>query len=369
MFTTDTYGFPTLLPSRYPGLASQKLPIWQRLGSEDLGHKRGYHDTITCADIIEAKDLAWHPVKSDLYYTAIGDKAKDPSIDGSRYCTSTKAISILRSDTGVELGSTSPSYSLIEHLGFLKVLEQFVESHQLKISNAFCLGGGEQVIFVLQLPGIDIIADDDVSFRYLFLQFDHVGRMQLRIVPTSQRINCANQAPLILRMSGSTVPAHLHWSIRHIGDTVQKVKNVARTLAALTPVFDQNAEILKSLATAQVSVNTEFDSYIEEVFPLPIESPGDPIHLAQPRVNRVKEVRRTIRRYFLEDSRQTGYSTKHTWYSAFNSVSQWLDHNRAYRGSTRIASNENRFKSNTFGKGQATKQFALSKACDYAALN
>jgi phage/plasmid-like protein (TIGR03299 family) len=180
-------------------------PAWHKLGV-NVEH------ALTSAQARKLSGLDWLASKRDLVYSHAGEPVK-----------SKRAWSIVRDDTGVELGKVGTKYKIIQNAEAFDFLDTVIGEFGAKYHTAGAVDGGEKVWMQCELvrhafepaPGDKVLA---------FATFTncHDGSGKAWCFPTTDRIVCRNTFRTASRNK------HEGLGIRHTGDVKQLV-NEART--------------------------------------------------------------------------------------------------------------------------------------------
>ena len=317
-----------------------RTPAWHL-----LGHVEKDRDLVS-DDLIPYVD--WTPLLQPLLRTS-----KDGEQHHSKY-----AVSVVRSDTEEELGSVSPNYQTYGHLDGIRLLDTLMMDGIMKYEAAFSLQGGRNVVVVAQIPGVYEVAEGDASLPFIMAIFNHTGQQRVRFLPTAIRPVCANTVGMALAQGKGQI-----LSVRHSGDMELKMDQVRDALSEINEAFTDHTKVARQLAQVKVT-NDTWVPFLNDLFPVPQVT--DP-EFTQRKQNSVRQTRMAIKRNFLEDPAQQIPSTRHSWYAAFNAVTQWVDHHE-YKGTDDVAKAETRFRVANLGTGNDLKTKAWSSAIDHALL-
>lgn len=312
-------------------------PAWHGLGTVfDLNGDRG-------PDGETARRLAHLDWSVELEPLQLADGKK---VDGY--------FGTVRQDTRATLGIVKGRYKIHQNNEAFDFLDSLVQDGIMRYESAFALHGGKEVCLLARMPEVDEIAEGDSCFRYVAWMNSHDGTSAVVGLPTNVRVVCANTKAVALE-TGRNVKV----SIRHTGNFGQKLEKARQYLSQFNEGFTLFRDKARLLATRQVSASN-VSEYIETLFPTPEEDKGQ--KAITRRNNKVAKVRAA-----LVDPRQTMESIKGTWWSAYNAISQVVDHDSEYRGKPQ-AKAESRFESTMYGSGSAFKDQAFDLACELAGV-
>ena len=258
---------------------------------------------------------------------------------------------VVRSDTDDVLGVVSDSYTTIQNHECFSFLDSIVSAGELKYHTAGALGKGEKVWMLAKLPGeIRLKDSEDVTEQYLLLSNSHDGRSALRVFFTPIRVVCANTLGAAERRGqGSGV------SIVHKGDIRSRAAEARDLLGLASKFYSQTAELANVLASYYPTKN-ELDRYFEQLYP--DRDAGSSA--------RAKNVRAQLMHLFEHGRGQQIPETRLTAWSAFNAVTEFVDHYRSCRGDSELSRRANRLNSAWFGSGVELKAQAWAAALDMA---
>jgi len=295
-------------------------------------------------DILRDARLNWHVELSSCLH------APCPSSEG--YTTSKRAT--VRTDNGRVLGIVGKDYQIVQNSELVYMAETITKNTNMKVTNAGELRGGERVWFAVQADSFEIGSrGGDVIHPYLLLTNGHDGLHSLGGTPTSVRVICENTLNLAIkdgRRSGHYI------SIRHKGDMASKITGVMNTLGEFynrTHEFAMHANWMSVQQVDKSSLSSFFDKAYAIVSG-PVE--WNPRNKKDER--RLNKKTDAIMRWYQVFDRESEMFGSNLW-TAFNAVTNWIDHNTPFRGDNKI---ENRFTSNLFGTNADKKEDLFSYA-------
>jgi phage/plasmid-like protein (TIGR03299 family) len=316
-------------------------PAWHNLGEVfDLGGDKGPNSK----QAMELSHLGWL-VETEPVYLGSGLE-----IEGK--------FATVRQDTGTALGIVGGRYTILQNRDAFSFLDGLLQDDIMRYESAFALAGGARVCLLARLPSVDVVAEGDSSLRYILFQNTHDGSGAISCLPTSVRAVCANTVALAYRMGRGQV-----FNIRHTGDMDVKLKLAEKYLAQFDEQFDLFCEQGRTLATRRFSP-VELEQYLETLFPTPVAD-------AENKKLRAKTIRKNtveaIRDHYRKRNREIP-SIDGTWWSLFNSVTEFVDHDSRTRGANETVKAENRFSSVMAGPKAGLKNRALTLALDMAGV-
>ena len=308
----------------------------------------GWHlkgDVVPGRDLVEADMIPYidfEPEMIDLY-------KKGPSGDFELFKL---AKGIVRSDNKYELSHVSPNYAPWGHLKAIPMFNSLLMDGIMKYEAAFTLRGGKDVVIVAQIPGVHEVAEGDVNLPYIMALFNHTGQHRVRFLPTAIRPVCANTVRMALGQGKGQI-----LSVRHSGDMELKMDEVRNALSEIDDAFTKHTEVAREMVKVKVT-NSKWQPFLDGLFPVPAITDPD---FTQRRYNNMIDTRNAITTNLMKDPAQQIPSTKHSWYAAYNAVTQWIDHHE-YKGKNDVTKAEPRFRVANFGTGNDMKVKAWNSA-------
>ena len=259
-----------------------------------------------------------------------------------------------REDNLGQLGIVSDEYQKLDNGDFARFVDSLVGADAaLKVETLGSFFGGRRIFCSVKVPRSIEVARDDILEQYLCASMGHGGFAGLNIYPSTVRPVCNNT----LRMSERDLGRGI--SFRHLGDLAEKMKQAQLILGILNreaSVFEQR---VKALAATQLS-EEQLTYFLGQAFvgafgKMPNEQ-NEPEAYATMLAKRAATM--TVWRENLENERNALPSIRGSAWAAFNSVTEWHDHQRG-RESTSV---EARTHSNLFGVSHVAKQAAFKSA-------
>ena len=260
-------------------------------------------------------------------------------------------MGVVRSDTRDILGVVGTSYRPVQNRECFSFLDAVVSDGRLRYHTAGALGKGERVWMLAKLPNdIRVKNSDDITEKFLLLSNSHDGGSALRVYFTPIRVVCANT--LAMAEGGSRGQGV---SIIHKGDLSSKVQQAQEVLGLAEQFYDFVELKIDRLATYYPS-GEELDNYFAAVAPNPPAGES----------TRAKNVRQELHRLFEQGIGHDMPEIRHTAWTAYNAVTEYVDHCRTTRGTTPADRAANRLESAWFGSGAQLKQRAWELALQMA---
>lgn len=308
-----------------------------------------------------AGEVPWHGLGTQLAEPATAEEAIE--VAGLNYEVQLRSLTTddgipipkrkatVRSDTNEILGVVGTSYQPIQNQQCFGFMDSVVADGQLRYHTAGALGKGERVWLLGKLPGeIRIKESEDVTEQYLLLSNSHDGSSSLRVFFTPIRVVCANTLGMAERRGkGQGV------SVMHKGDLAAKVGEAQEILGLAKRFYDDLEGRINQLASHYPS-REQLTRYFEQLYP-------DSDH---GKTRRAENVRTELFRLFESGMGQDISETKLTTWSAFNAVTEYVDHHRSTRGTTDTERASKRLNSAWFGSGARLKFEAWKLALEMA---
>lgn len=313
-----------------PSIAYFGETPWHRLGTR-------LERPATAAEAITAAGLGYEVSMASLY-TAEGTEVPQRK-------------AVVRTDSNQILGVVGNSYVPIQNRECFQFLDAVVAEGQLQYHTAGALGSGERVWMLAKLPGfIRVKASDDHVEKFLLLSNSHNGSSALRVFFTPIRVVCANTLAIANRRGeGQGV------TVLHKGDLGAKVREAQKVLGLAVRFYD-NVEVGINHLARQYPTKAQLANYFRALYPNPEEG----------NKTRARNTRKELFRLFEEGRGQDIYEVRNTWWSAYNAVTEYVDHHRTTRARNDRDRANRRLQSQWFGSGALLKakawQIALATA-------
>jgi phage/plasmid-like protein (TIGR03299 family) len=261
---------------------------------------------------------------------------------------------VVRSDTNQLLGLVGSSWRPIQNRDCFAFLDGVVADEGLRYHTAGALGKGERVWMLAKLPGhIRVNGTDDVTEKFLLLSNAHDGRSSLRCYFTAVRVVCANTLTQAERGGqGQGV------TIRHTGNLQNKVREAQRVLGLANHFYEEFGEKIQKLAEYHPTP-AQVKAYFQAIYPAPEDA-----EKSKRATETAKETWNALEDLFENGRGQDIPGVRHTAWSAFNSVTEFVDHVKPQRNSKLSLEQaaENRLSSIWFGEGAKVKAHAFEEA-------
>jgi phage/plasmid-like protein (TIGR03299 family) len=286
------------------------------------------------------------------------------------------AVGIRRTDTGASLGVASPKYPVFQNEELLNIAESVFGTEPVA-ETAFSLRGGQETVLTVNLGSDAIKAGkvEDAHRAYLLLGVGHTGERPIYALGTDTRVVCANTLRIAVGSTGKTLSRE-GVTIRHSSQQGERVAALVAALKDIKAGHTANLTALRKLVRTKMNKEARLDFFgkvIDFVLPMNPAVDGKAVLasiMGGETTDKVKETLRDRRRADLlgtilgfhgwetESNGMPGDSA----YTAFQAVSDAVEHSVVSSRGTETQRAENRFMSRMNGKGDAVKQFAFALA-------
>ena len=309
-------------------------PAWHKLGTV-------VSNALTSAQAIELARLNWEVEQWELkaFDRELGKEALVPG----KYAN-------VRKDTGKVLGVVSEHYRIFQNHEAFNFVDALVADKLAMFETAGALKDGRVVWMLARIPAEYRAGGDDVVQPYILLTNSHDGSKALRIFPTTIRVVCQNTLNLALQNGlGEGL------SIRHRPSLSERVAEARQKLGIIHARFDQFDAELHAMLHKEVT-GMELERYFNACTPTTTGK-------------RAEERRRKIVGQFRDNfnnATNTLPGMAGTAWAAYNSVSQYFDHQRNFKGANTLEKADHQLESIWFGSSHQAKQEAYQRALTLA---
>jgi len=333
-----------------------------------LAHERAWHglgivvpEAMPPVAALELIGADWGVRQRELYYRLPDALRGDGDVDGYRKVED--LVANVREDTWACLGLVSPDHYKVftnrEVAEFCEcLLEQSENGNQVLCETVGTIRGGRRLWFLLQGASFQIANGDEVV-PYVCVSNGHDGKTSLRVTPTTVRVVCSNTLHMVIPENEDQAG----WdsaaiSIQHTGDLQSKVAAARKALAGYDYALRTTKERAARLAAREVNLTQLLDFFVKRYaadFPVPDDEKPE---LAKRRLARMDKALDQYQQHFNHNVETAGPS----WWNAFNSYSEFAQHDTRGRGADDLARVERRVQSNLFGLGAARTMAAFQHA-------
>lgn len=255
-------------------------------------------------------------------------------------------VANVRTDTNAVLGVVSPKYRVFQNREAFDFMDTIVGEKLAMFETAGSLKGGRRVWMMARIPGEYRAGSDDVIHPYVLLTNTHDGSQSLRMLPTTVRVVCMNTLNLALSYGRGE-----GLSIEHRRSLDARVEQARQNLGIITSRMNGFETELDRLIAKPLR-SMAIQGYFRQVAQL--EGDENPTKTQQKMIEQWQ--------VNLENERNNLPGISYTPWAAFNSVSEWADHQARVMGKTSVAKTNNRLNSMWFGAANEVKQRAYSEA-------
>lgn len=256
-------------------------------------------------------------------------KITDP--DGNeRFEENSAAFITYREDTGKELGSVGPGYSVLQNLDAFRAIEPLLDSDILNLETGGSLRGGADVWLMGKFnvekfgPIVREIFADEVIPYALFTN-NHAGRRAASVSLTPIRVVCANTLGFTERLAATGKAKEI--KIQHTGLAAERMIEASeQLLGGIVERYEVLANHYKALKETFLTEAQFKESVLDVVTPDPrcSERFNPEAKLADLVVQRHETRVGEITRLWTEGAGHTG--DRSAW-EAYNGTVQAVDHN------------------------------------------
>jgi len=215
------------------------------------------------------------------------------------------------------LGVVGPQYMPLQNKDAFKWFSPFVDSGLVTLETAGSLRNGARVWILAKINQEDLIINDQANDRirkYILLSNTHDGTMSIRAGFTPIRVVCANTLSLA-HGSGGLI------RIKHTAGAMVTLDAIRDIMSLANQRFDATAEQFKYLASRQL-VDGDLKKYVNTVFD----------------VNDQSRLHDTVRVLNIRGRGADQTGIRNTWWTAYNAVTEYLQHERGNSADTRLNS-------------------------------
>lgn len=289
------------------------------------------------------------------------------------------SYALIRSDNNEVLGAgVGAYYTPLQNKEAFAWFQPFLDAKQVSLETAGALHGGQKVWILAKLArnNEEIIPGDEIE-KYLMLSNSHDGTTAVRVGFTPIRVVCANT---LAAAHGDLTSKLIR--IKHHRGVVSALDAIKETVDAIDGEFKATAEQYRALAHKEIN-SRDLEEYVKTVFEMePKEGKAELSTRSQNILNEILEShnqRLTIGAQLVqanqeheqvsqqlesnlleqvvdnfENKKNEGIAGTTLW-SAYNAVTEYLNHKRGHNVDTRL-------NSLWFGQSAQTNQKAMTTA-------
>ena len=314
VLVTDSYG-----QQRAPMFSVQETP-WHGLGII-------CKDAPTIAEGIKMAGLDW---KTELHPLVTAGGLK------------TDSFATVNSKSSEVLGVVGSKYQPLHNENAFQWFQPLIDSGDVKLETAGSLHGGKKVWIMGKIGSETVIKGNDTVEKYILLSNSHDGSSSIRVGFTPVRVVCQNTLAASHASSESKLIR-----VRH---TISADRNLAQLRGIMNlanATFEASVEKYRELASRQIN-RKDLEMYVKVVMGQGNVADEDISTRAR---NQIDEVLRC----FEQGKGQQMKETKHTWWTAYNAVTEYLSYSAS-------ANDNARYDSLWFGANKSKSESALDLA-------
>lgn len=323
------------------GFIGERSRIWHGLGLQ-------IDEGLTAREAFPQIGLDWDTELLPVYADMGGQRIEVPS----------HRIHI-RKDTQDVLGVVTDGYEKIENGQLADFVDALAgEDAACSVETAGSLYSGRKVFCLVKLPTIIKAAAEDLTDTYVCVSNGHGGFAAFSVFPTSVRVVCANTYNYAdARDAGKGI------KFRHSGDMADKIKQARTALGIALKETEKFQEKVTALVGVGLDVDTTrafMEMAWEDCF-----GRINPEKLEKEALEKLTQKRdNTVAQWLakMEEPNQQIKGIAGTAWAAFNSVTEWMDHDRGRFKS--IQESDARAHSNLFGTSSADKTKVMRRALE-----
>jgi len=298
----------------------------------------------TIEDAIVLAGLDWTVSKHQLYY--------DARDDGATSLTKVPRHAVLRDTDNAYLGTVGKNWTPLQNVDAFKFFQPFLDSGDASLETAGSLRKGKHVWVLAKINSDPVsIVGDDVIYKYLLLANGHDGSMAVTPGLTPIRAVCANT--LAAALEGDELKAI---RIVHGVNVKANTMMVRETIDLIDRQFTATAEIYQELAKRQIN-KSDLELFVKKTF-----FSKRKLRAMEKKYKEVGEYPSDGKRLLdniiplFEKGRGNDMAgVRGTWWAAYNSVTEYLAHERGRNQDIRLDSL-------WFGQNASTNKRALDIA-------
>lgn len=287
---------------------------------------------LTPAEIQVAAGLDWD-VQKETMTTSSGIEIKGKK-------------ALVRSGDNKVLDVVGDNWNPVQNDEAFEFFSEFVNAGDMEMHTAGSLKGGKMVWALAKVKeSFDVLKGDQVD-SYLLFSNPHMYGKSIDVRFTPIRVVCNNTLSLSLEMSSANATKMSH---RKVFDPSE----VKETMGLAHDKFEKFRETAQFLASRQFNSDSLIQ-YYNEVFPRTYKGK------TEVKVKSVEDLTNNAKKaYDLLGTQAGAEFGKGSWWSAFNSVTYFTDHEMGRNADSRLSSA-------WFGANQTRKVKALEKAVEFA---
>lgn len=250
------------------GFTQKRGTAWHYRASEQGTEPNHYPLAIPVADV-QRRLFHWHAVEARTFYEFTPETPEPGQIslfnpDGSMTnVRRSEKKTIIRSDTGAELGAFKEGYKPHQYDEWLLGNVASILDDDLSVSSAGLLKGGGVAWVEVSVPDT-ITTPEGVAFRpNLVAATSFNGSLATTFKPTIQATVCDNTLSVALAEKGSPTV-----KVRHSRNSLDKIGSVREALGIVYSTADDFSAQVAELCKTKIT-EAQFEFLVDSIAPLP----------------------------------------------------------------------------------------------------
>lgn len=268
--------------------------------------------------------LEWEPEEQPMYrIVAARVSSADIALPDGRFMTLVEGSkTMVRSDTGEELGVVGKDYTPVLNAQMGELLEAFVGAEDsATYETAGAAMGGKIVYATVRLDEpFQVTGDESLTYSMAAFLNGHDGNLSTKVLPLDFRVVCANTANAASMLGDRT---GLQYVFRHTATVQERLEGVKGALANMRAEGLKYRQVCEQLAKVQLAP-TLIDEAIERFVGTPKAG------TATERVmENAQTAAATIKGYLSGPTTSDAHRT--SAYGLFMAMTEYADHGRSYK--------------------------------------
>ena len=261
-----------------------------------------------------------------------------------------------RADTGMALGNVGSTYQVYQNIDALKVFDRLVGEGKVEYDRIGMIDSGRKMFASMRMPeGFSVAGWDDVD-QYLYMVTSHDGSSGVRYIPANVRLGCTNQFAYLDSMLKEAGINPRILSSRHSKHIDTRIDQAVEALNVVDHLNERFCERAGELMQIELDVADRTEYYIEAMGLKSDEKLIDKVNNPYGLTTRGNNTLEKLYELELAPT-NTANGMQDTAWSAFNVVTEYLDHAWVYdRKGEKV--NQKRVESALLGTGMRTKDRA-----------
>lgn len=216
-------------------------------------------------------------------------------------------------------GIVSGSYRPLQNREAFEFFDPIVGEGAAVYHTAGALDEGQRIWLLAKLPDDIVVADDDITNKYLLLSNCHDGTGSVQIKFTPVRVVCHNTLTIAFKDRGRTV------RVPHTRNMKERLKTAQENMQIIQTGFKDVEEAFGRMLAVKMD-DKRLVAYLKLVFPDPATKKHD-----QAAFDKVERNRKRAERLFTNGIGNTKPRVAGTLWAAYNGVTEMVDHDRGQR--------------------------------------